>query len=449
LIGAKIHNSYDKLRSSFWFIPSLMALLVCILAANLLIFEIYNERYRFLDSYWMTLMEADGARDILTTVSGSMITVIAIVYSITIVCLSLASQQFGPRLLQNFMRDRGNQYVLGTVTATYLYCTLILPIVSEGFVPYISILFGLALAVLCVGVLIYFIHHVSESIQVSNIIDRVSRDLSSAIDRLYPKKVQMDSNPQELDSSLNEEILSNFDQRAKAVQIDREGYLQSIDQNGLLDFASKKNLVIRILYRHGHFVMKGADLVQIWPKEAAEKEDLTETINSYFITGSKRTQTEDLEFLINELVEIAGRALSPGVNDPFTAITCIDQLGARLSELVQRRFPPVLRRDSKEQVRLIIYPVRFVDLVDAAFNQIRQYGREDAAITVRLLETIEKIMPFTRNEEHREDLLRQARMIERGSLEGLSEKEDRREVQERKLAILAIIKERFGQDPAW
>jgi uncharacterized membrane protein len=445
MMGAKISSYYNKLRASFWFTPALMAFTICILAANLLILDVYNQRHGFISFTWITLTGAEEARAILTTIAGSMITVIAIVYSITIVSLSLTSQQFGPRLLQNFMRDRGNQYVLGTVTATFLYCLLILRSVNETphnfFVPHISILFALGMAILCVGVLIYFIHHVSESIQVTNIISRISHDLAKLTDRLYPEKVKRDSNLHETEQSIIEELLKDFERQAETIRSARSGYIQSIDYAGLLDFARGKDLIIRILHRHGHFVMPGADLAQIFPKEAAQKEDLSESVNSYFITGSKRTQEHDLEFLIDELVEIAGKALSPGINDPFTAVTCIDHLGAELCTLAQRVFPSILWRDHEKRVRIVSYPVSFGRLVDAAFNQIRQYGQRDAAVSIRLLETVNKIIPFTWNEEQRSALFRQAKMIERGRLEGLAEEEDRQKVHLRYQEILTTLKE--------
>ncbi len=444
----KLRNSYEKLRSSYWFIPSLMAVMAGVIAYDLLILDQYNERNRLIDLSWITLTGAEGARSILSTIASSMITVVAIVFSITIVSLSLASQQFGPRLLQNFMRDRGNQYVLGTVTATFLYCLLVLRTISATTpnepVPHISILFGVGLAILSVGVLIYFIHHVSESIQVTTIVAGVSRDLEAVIERLFPQKVDQTPVTHVPELDLAGELPNDFDQQSQVIPSTRGGYLQAIDQDGLLALAAKNNLIIQILHRHGHFILPAADLVRVWPKEASEDKALAEAINAHFITGPKRTQAQDLEFLINELVEIAGKALSPGINDPFTAITCIDHLGAQLSALAQRVFPSVVVRDRESRVRVVAYPVNFECLVDAAFNQIRQYGRNDAAITIRLLETIEKVIPFTWSHEQRNALLRQAAMIERGSHKGLPEEEDRKQAHERYLKIFTTLERCFG-----
>ncbi len=168
-------------------------------------------------------------------------------------------------------------------------------------------------------------------------------------------------------------------------------------------------------------------------------------MNECFLFGHKRSTEQDVEFLINELSEIAARALSPGVNDPFTAISCIDHLGIALCELTQRNFPPRLHKGRNNRIRVIDFPATFEHIVDTAFNLIRQYGRGHAAITIRLLETIRVILPFTSYPGHREALLRQAGMIERGGQDALPEPCDRQDVHERYLAIFQTLEQYFGQ----
>ncbi len=444
----KIANFFEKLRSSYWFLPSVMSILAVVLAIALIAVDIFKDQYGFLNIPWFKLTGAAGARAILSTVASSMITVTGIVFSLTIVALSLASQQFGPRLLQNFMRDRGNQFVLGTVTSTFLYCLLVLGTISEDpifpFVPHFSTLLALLLAVLCVGVLIYFIHHIAESIQVTNIITAVSRDLDAAIKRLLPEKVS--ETGRELDDKylLAEILPERFDDLARPIPALSSGFLQAIEFSGLLDLAEKKELLIRMKHRIGHFVVTGEPLVEIWPEESVDSEALEKTINGYFIFGHKRSQEQDMEFFINELVEIAARALSPGVNDPFTAISCINHLGNALCDLAQRVFPPVIKKDSKNRVRIIIYPNTFEQIVGVAFNHIRQYGRSHAAVTIRLLENIRMIIPCTCYPEQRKALLSQASIIERESRVGLSDEADRRDVYERYQEIIQEMEKCSG-----
>lgn len=443
----RIAAIYEILRSSYWFIPSVMAILALVLSSLLVALDLYNAEHRLIDLSWINLTGAAGSRAILSTVASSMITVTGIVFSITIVTLSLTSQQFGPRLLQNFMRDQGNQLVLGTVTSTYLYCLLVLRMVSEApdspIVPHISILVGVLLAVLCVGMLIYFIHHIAESIQVTTIIAGVSKALLASIDSLFPERVSEALGAPETDFALGDLLPPDLDQNVRPVPALASGYLKSVDLRGLLELAEEKDLIIHLGQRVGHFIVAGAPLGGLWPGEALD-EDLVKAVNRCFLTGHKRSTEQDVEFLINELSEIAARALSPGVNDPFTAISCIDHLGIALCELAQRVFPPRLHKNRNNRVRVIDFPATFEHIVDTAFNLIRQYGRGHAAVTIRLLESIRVILPFTSYPGQREALLRQAGMIERGGQEALPEPGDRQDVHDRYLAIFQTLEQTFG-----
>lgn len=445
---AKIAYYFGKLRSSYWFLPAVMGIFALVLSSLLIALDFYNAQQRLIDLSWINLTGAAGARAILSTVANSMITVTGIVFSITIVALSLASQQFGPRLLQNFMRDRGNQLVLGTVTSTYLYCLLVLRSISETpgapSIPHISILVAVLLAVLCVAVLVYFIHHIAESIQVTNIVAGVSQSLLAGIDRLFPERISDGLGVREADYVLADLLPPEFDRQVRPVPVLASGYLQSVDLQGLLRFAEEQDLILRIGHRVGHFIIAGSPLVELWPSEALERDGLINEINSYFITGSKRSTDQDVEFLINELLEIAARALSPGVNDPLTAISCIDHLGVALSDLARRVFPPRLKKDRQNRLRVIAYPITFERLVGTAFNQIRQYGRSHVAVTIRLLEVIRVILPFTLYPGQREALLRQAGLIERGSQDAIPEPADRQDIHERYLAIFQTLEQSFG-----
>ncbi|WP_242018265.1 DUF2254 family protein [Synechocystis sp. FACHB-383] len=184
--------------------------------------------------------------------------------------------------------------------------------------------------------------------------------------------------------------------------------------------------------------VKGSELVQVFPEEKVNKK-LIAQINNAFVLGSQRTEQQDMEFPIDQLVEIAVRALSPGINDPFTAIRCIDQLSAALCHLAQREMPSPYRYDDQNQLRIIAKPISFTDATDAAFNQIRQYGKSSVAVTMRLLEAITAIAPFTHRTSDRTTLLRHADMIERGSQEGIAENLDYQNVKERYLAAVKAI----------
>lgn len=197
-----------------------------------------------------------------------------------------------------------------------------------------------------------------------------------------------------------------------------------------MTLAMDENIVIRLERRPGHYVIANRPLVLVWPGNRVT-DHLADQINSAFVLGSQRTSGQDIEFAVNQLVEIATRALSPGVNDPFTAMTCVDHLGSALCRLAQRDLPSPYRHDAKGQLRVITPVYTFAAIMDAGFNQIRQYGRTSAAVTIRLLETIAEVARFVYRPEDRAALSRHARMIVRGARDGLPEAEDRQEVEQR------------------
>lgn len=205
-----------------------------------------------------------------------------------------------------------------------------------------------------------------------------------------------------------------------------------------MQIATENNLLLRIQQRPGRYVVKGSELVQIFPEEKANKK-LAVQINDAFVLGSQRTEQQDMEFPLDQLVEIAVRALSPGINDPFTAIRCIDQLSAALCQLAQREIPSPYRYDHNNQLRIIAEPIEFSDATDAAFNQIRQYGKSSVAVTMRLLEAIAVIARFTYRTPERTTLQRHADMIERGGQEGIAEELDYKNVKERYLTAVEAI----------
>jgi uncharacterized membrane protein len=390
---------------------------------------------------WIYASGPDGARTVLSTIAGSMITVATTAFSITIVALQLASGQFGPRLLRNFMRDTSNQIILGTFIATFIYCLLVLRTIEgfqdKTFVPQISVTFGLMLALASLGVLIYFIHHTAEAIQADNLIAKVRHELDNAIDRLFPQK--LGQAPQEHRLRV-EEIPADFDREACPIMADRSGYLQMIDNDGLMKSATKNDLLLRLKYRPGKFVAQESVLVMVWSGKRVD-EKLAKEIKNAFIFGVQRTEEQDVEFPLSQLVEIAVRALSPGINDPFTAIRCIDHLGAALCHLAHKQIPSPYRYDDDNKLRVIADPVTFAGMTDTAFNQIRQYGQSSVAVTIRLLEAIAVIAEHTGNKKHRAALLRHANMIQDGSQEALPEGQDRKDIEERYRAALRALEQ--------
>lgn len=382
----------DELRSSYWFIPSLLATLAGILSIATIRIDENLER----DVVWVMgltyVNSPEGARAVLSTIASSMITVAGVVFSLTMVVLSLTSQQYGSLVIRNFIRDRGNQFVLGIFTATFIYCLLILRTIrgmedNTAFVPHISLLVGLALAILSLAVLIYFIHHVSESIQASAIVTRISNNLNDTINDLFPAMVGHEP-PEEKTPAV--ETLQILASPVYLLPTPQSGYLQVIEEDALLQTAIQNDIVIQLNHRPGEFVVKGELLLTIAPQNHVNDEVIHE-IESAFVIGSQRTQTQDIEFIFMQLIGIGVRALSPGINDPFTAIMCIDRLGEALCLMMERQPPSRYRYDDHDQLRVIAVPMSFEDLFAFAFDQIRYYGREDIKVMVHLMQMITSI----------------------------------------------------------
>jgi uncharacterized membrane protein len=421
------------LRTNLWLVPTVeivlaVALFVCTYVLDR---AAYNGTLG-LPSFVIS-GTADAARQILTAIAAAVITVVTLVFSITIVTLTLASTQFGPRMLRNFIRDRITQLTLGSFVATFVYAILALVSIGPGshgeFVPHVSITMTLALVVLDVAVLVVFIDHIAKSIQLPQVIASIAGDLAHAIeaDVAVPPGDTGKAGP-----SLSE-MLVRLDEDSGVVRAPSSGYLQYVSMSTLIDIASRSHAVIRLLHRPGHFVVEGQPLASVWPAAAAP--GVARALGGAHATGPHRTLTQDLSFAVDQLVEIAIRALSPAVNDTFTALACIDWLGDGLGKIADRWRPATVHRDAAGHVRVITVTVSFRRLVERAHDKIRQASRGMPAVMIRQLDAIAKVMAYTTSSEQREVLLEQAEMILRASEESVPEAADRVDVRRRYDAV--------------
>lgn len=400
----------------------------------------------WLESLGLSYSGAEGASLLLGTVAGSMIAIAGTVFSMTLVALSLASSQLGPRLLRNFMRDTANQVALGTFVATFVYCLLVLRTIRRAdevaFVPHLAVSLGVLLAMLSIGVLIYFIHHVSVSIQADEVVARVGRELEDGIGRLFPG--QLGKPGSEAAQAPGEtDLPAAFAREARPVGALEDGYLQLIDADALMALADHEDLLLRLERRPGHYLVKGQAIVMVWPGERVT-EALVGQLNGAFVLGNQRTATQDVEFSFLQLVEIAVRALSPGINDPFTAIACVDRLGSALCRLARRDMPSPLRFDAHGRLRLVAPGATFAGIVNTAFNQIRQSARSNPAVTIRMLDTIAQIAGHVQHPQDAACLQRHADMIVRGAREAVPEAEDRLAVEQSFTAVILALREFYG-----
>jgi len=379
---------------------------------------------------WVNSGSADAARQVLTAIAAAVITVTGVVFSITIVALTLASTQFGPRMLRNFIRDRGTQLTLGIFVATFVYDVLALGSIStEGphgeFVPHLTITIALALLLLNLGVLIYFIHHVTRSIQLPQVVASIAHDLDRAIEHAFSIDVH-DVAPTGLSVA---ELIHRLDHDGGEVLAPNSGYLQYVGYERLVSIAAATDTVVRMLHRPGHFVVRGRPLAVVWPADGCEA--VAAALARDHVVGPHRTLQQDLVFASDQLVEIAIRALSPAVNDTFTALTCTDWLTDGLCKLSSRPTPDPVRRDAAGRVRLIQAPLSYERIVRGAFDKIRQAGRGMPAVTIRQLEGLTRIVGYTTGTAQRTTLAAQAEMLLRSSVEAIPEPSDRGDVQSR------------------
>ncbi len=425
----------EALRTNLWLVPTVEIVLAVALFAGTYALDraAYGGSLHF--PSWVISGTADAARQILTTIAAAVITVVTLVFSITIVTLTLASTQFGPRMLRNFIRDRITQITLGSFVATFVYAILALISIGPGshgeFVPHLSITVTMALVIVDVGVLVVFIDHIAKSIQLPQVIASIARDLSRAIEAEVAPPAPGGS---KAGPSLSE-MLVRLDEDSAVVRAPSSGYLQYVGMSTLIDIASRSHAVIRLLRRPGHFVVEGEPLANVWPATAAP--EVARALGGAHATGPHRTLTQDLSFAVDQLVEIAIRALSPAVNDTFTALACIDWLGDALCKLATAWHPATEQRDAAGHVRVISVTIGFRRLVERSHDKIRQASRAMPAVMIRQLEGLAKVMTYTTTSEQRDVLLEQAAMILRASEESVPEKADRADVRRRYEGVLS------------
>lgn len=436
----RLRALWDYLRGTYWAVPSAMAVAAVGLSAGMIQLD-EAVTPRLLDRLsWVYTGGPEGARAVLSTVAASMITVAGVTFSITIVTLTLASQQFGPRLLRNFLRDLGNQIVLGTFVSTFLYCLLVLRTVRGSddaeFVPHLAVTVGVVLAMLSLGVLIFFIHHVATSIQASRIIANVAEDLEGAIERLFPDTIGEDGS--ETPGMVAPEAFEPPHENAPVVRARTTGYVQAIDAEGLMSAACERDVIVRVHETPGAFVTKGSVLLSIGgPAAQSDRDD--EVFSNVFVIGNDRTGTQDVTFFIDQLVDLAVRALSPGINDPATARICIDRLEHALCLLARRRMPSAERYADDGRLRVVADSVTFARIVDDAIAEIRRYGRTSVSVTCRLLEAVRRVGSCVQREADRLELLRHAAAILDGGRDAPFSALDRERVAASHRAALAAL----------
>ena len=384
--ASQLRQTLVYLRSSLWFVPSVLIFVLALLALGLV--ELDQQIDASLRKWWprMFVMEAEGARAMLTTIASSMATIAGVAFSITVVALALASTQYSSRVLRNFMRDRANQVVLGVFVGVYLYCLLVTRTISsngETFVPAIAALAGLVLATVAICFFIFFIHHVSTSIQASEIVAAITRETREALGKLFSESLN------EPEDHENPAIDESDGTRWHPVPARRFGYVQRVEPGELLRFAEDLGVTVRMDARIGDFVIPGQALVSI-TSENAPPDALANRIDMLFAIASYRTIEQDPSFGIRQLVDIALKALSPSVNDTTTAVTCIEHLAFLLSECIGR-CPVRIYSSPDGKACLLTRSPGFEQLLSLSFAQILENAEGNTEILTHALLALTRI----------------------------------------------------------
>ena len=405
----RLHHWWQETRSSFWFVPAAIVLGAVGLATSLIAVDATVDLHVVERSPLLFGAGAAGSRGLLTAVASSMITVAGVVFSITIVALALTSSQYTSRVLRNFMRDRINQVVLGVFVGIFAYCLVVLRTIRGGdegaFVPSLAVLVGLILAFVGIAFLIFFIHHISKSIQASSIIAAAARETIAAVDHLFPMGLGEDAD-EDADGNL---AMTQAERNWSAVPARETGYIESIDGEALLALARKRGTVLRMERGVGEFVVEGTPLVSVAGPGGLDEETTAE-LNAIYVISHQRTVEQDAAFGIRQIVDIALKALSPGINDTTTAVMCVDYLGAILVRLAVRGISTPHRLDRGE-LRVIARGPSFRSLLAEAFDQIRQNAQGNVAVLERLLQALESIGHLTKNTKRRQSLEQHAKLI--------------------------------------
>lgn len=428
------------MRDSFWFIPSTMVALSMVLAIALI--EIDSIILAGWFDYWPRVFgsNAEGARGILSTIAGSMMTVVGVTFSMILVTLTLASSQYTSRILRNFVGDRNTQVVLGLFAGVFAYCLVVLRTIrggaEQGFVPSLSVSVAVLFAIGSIGVLIFFIHHIAASIQASTIIASVAGETLDSINRLFPDDL--------VKGWADEEKARNRmpERKWQAVPAPRNGYIQSIDHATLLRVAKEQKTIVRMERGIGAFVVENTPLVSLAQDEPPGDGVIADLKNAYAI-DRHRTVEQDIGFGIRQLVDMALRALSPGINDTTTAVMCVDYLTSILSRLATREIPSSLRFEAGE-LRVIAIGPTFASLVAESLDQIRGSAGGNLSIMMRMLVALHTIGSLTDNMTRKRILCQHAQWIAETAKLNLRFQRDHELFDERQAWVLESLQDHSG-----
>lgn len=411
----RLSAAKEYIRSSLWVLPTVAVLAALALGTVLSALSIPMEGN--LLAPLVPAVGPDGARVLLGTVAGAMITVTSLVFSLTVVALQLAASNYSPRLLRQFVRDLGNQVVLATFLATFAYSYAVLRTIRAGtedtdpFVPSLAVDLLLVFVLASIAALVYFIHHITQSIRVERILDEVLEETIETLERTC-------ADPDEHDAATPREPLPDIPPRATTLAATRSGEVQALELGRLARKAEEADVTVRLRPAVGDHVVAGTCLAWLWPGDGrdrlsqSELDTLAATLDDAMQVGRERTMQSDVAYGVRQLVDIALRAISPGINDPTTASQAFNRIAVILAALAVRPLPNMLRRDTDGVLRVAVPSPDFREYLALACDQVRHYGADDAVLISHVLAKLAEVRSLAVSAERRREIDVQVRAIQ-------------------------------------
>ncbi len=400
----RLRNIFAHIRAQLWLLPAVMSVGAALLAYGALTWGGLVQDLAGDSAWWLYSGDASTARNLLAAFLSGLITMTSLVVSVTIVILTTAAGQLGPRLIAYFMADRHIQFVLGLFLGTTLYVVIVMRTLNDELgdegIPHAAVTVASLMTIACLFALLFYVHKIARSVIADNLVEEVCGSLLGDIREILNEEAG-DDEPAPV---------SMGDRQCSSVSLGRAGYIQLIDYEQLVQLACKRDVIIRLNVRAGHFVLVNGPHVEVW-NGAEGGESFADEIRKTAVIGSTRTSAQDLEYGLRQLVEIGLRSLSPGINDPFTAAAVIDRMGSALEVIFERQLPPRFLADDSGKVRVIADRSDLAGLIGAAFNQMRQAGAGQPAIIIALAETLRRLAPSAR-QMARQALLEQLQRLE-------------------------------------
>lgn len=417
----KARNLFDIVRAQLWLLPLIFSCLAAILAIVLITYGHLVAPNVVREAWWLYSGEAETARQLLSSLLSGLMTMTSLVISVTFVILTLAANQLGPRLISHFMADRQIQAVLGLFIGTILYLILVLRTIADTLgkdgVPHLAISAGSLLTVVCLMALLFYIHKVARLIIADNMVQALHANLVGTVKEVLPSK------PDE-----HGEEVARFAGLGRPIALQKVGHVQVIDYSLLTEIAAEEDLRIDVAVRAGQYLLANGDHFTIFADKTVTNETIA-ALRGCFTVGLQNTTAQDLEFSIRQLTEIAVRALSPGVNDPFTAVAVVDRLAAAFEEVQRRPLPYRQHYDGQGVLRLIVSRSDYRRLLDTGFRLIRQAGASEPLVLMRLAARLADLGHSVRDEVQVEALVAQLSALEETAAQCHSIEQDRTSMQ--------------------